>query len=87
MGEAASAPIALTRYNGYPSVQVNGAPAMGRSSGEALATMERLSATVLPEGVGYLWSGQSLQEKLAGIDGNRITFLQQTNRAAHGGLG
>ena len=70
-----SAPIALTRYNGYPSVQVNGAPAMGRSSGEALATMERLSATVLPEGVGYLWSGQSLQEKLAGSSAAGIFIL------------
>ncbi len=61
-----SAPIALTRYNGYPSVQVSGYPNFGRSSGEAIATMERLSAELLPPGVGYEWSGQSLQEKLAG---------------------
>ena len=44
-------------------------------SGEALATMERLSATVLPEGVGYLWSGQSLQEKLAGSSAAGIFIL------------
>lgn len=60
-----SAPIALSRYNGYPSVQLNGATAPGRSSGEAIAAMERLSAE-LPPGVSFVWAGQSLQEKLAG---------------------
>jgi multidrug efflux pump len=61
-----SAPIALTRYNGYPSVQLNGAPAPGRSSGEALLAMEAASAQTLPEGVSFEWSGQSLQERVAG---------------------
>jgi len=61
-----SAPIALNRYNGYPSVQINGSAAPGYSSGEALATMARLSAEVLPEGVTFEWSGQSLQESQAG---------------------
>ncbi|MBL8350378.1 MAG: multidrug efflux RND transporter permease subunit [Burkholderiaceae bacterium] len=61
-----SAPIALARYNGYPSIQLNGAAAPGRSSGEALAAMESISSTKLPEGTSYQWSGQSLQEKLAG---------------------
>ena len=61
-----SAPIALTRYNGYPSVQLNGAPAPGRSSGEALLAMEAISAQHLPEGTSFQWSGQSLQERVAG---------------------
>lgn len=61
-----SAPIALNRYNGYPSVQISGAAAPGFSSGDALATMARLSPEVLPPGVSYEWSGQSLQESQAG---------------------
>jgi multidrug efflux pump len=61
-----SAPIALSRYNGYPAIQLSGAPAPGRSSGEALDAMERLSREVLPEGVTFQWSGQSLQERAAG---------------------
>jgi multidrug efflux pump len=61
-----SAPIALTRYNGYPSIQLNGAAAPGKSSGEALAAMEAISADKLPDGTSFEWSGQSLQEKLAG---------------------
>jgi multidrug efflux pump len=70
-----SAPIALTRYNGYPSVQISGYPNFGRSSGEALATMERLSAELLPAGVSYEWSGQSLLEKLAGSSAAGIFLL------------
>jgi multidrug efflux pump len=61
-----SAPIALSRYNGYPSIQLSGTPAPGRSSGEALDAMERLSREHLPEGVTFQWSGQSLQERAAG---------------------
>jgi multidrug efflux pump len=73
--EFRSAPIALARYNGYPSVQLNGAPAPGRSSGEAIAAMEELAAEKLPEGIGYQWSGQSLQEKVAGGQAGFIFLL------------
>lgn len=59
-----SAPIALSRYNGYPSIQLSGTTAAGRSSGEAIAAMEKLSSD-LPRGVSYVWAGQSLQEKLS----------------------
>lgn len=70
-----SAPIALTRYNGYPSVQLNGGPAPGRSSGEALQAMEEISATTLPEGTSFEWSGQSLQERSAGSQSAGIFAL------------
>jgi multidrug efflux pump len=73
--EFRSAPIALTRYNGYPSIQINGVPAPGRSSGEALSAMEELSAEKLPQGMGYEWSGQSLQEKVAGGQAGSIFLL------------
>ena len=61
-----SAPIALSRYNGYPAVQLNGTAAPGHSSGQAIEAMESISEARLPEGMTYQWSGQSLQEKAAG---------------------
>ncbi len=59
-------PQVLTRYNGYRAVIVNGAQKPGVSSGEALAAMERTSATTLPAGYGFEWTGTALQEKAAG---------------------
>ncbi len=53
------------RYNGYPSMRIEGAPAPGYSTGDAMAEMERL-ATQLPEGFGFEWTGQSREEKQAG---------------------
>ena len=37
---AANGPDRVTRYNGYPAAEVNGAPAPGRSSGQALAAID-----------------------------------------------
>ncbi len=70
-----SAPIALTRYNGYPAVQINGTAAPGFSSGQALDAMERISAEVLPQGLSFEWSGQSLQERIAGGQAGFIFLL------------
>ena len=58
-------PMQLTRYNGYPSMNITGQAKPGLSSGEAMAEMEQLAAK-LPEGFGYEWTGQSLDEKKAG---------------------
>ncbi len=58
-------PQALTRYNGYRAVIINGSGKPGVSSGEALAAMERISATTLPAGYGFDWTGTALQEKAA----------------------
>ncbi|MGI8672427.1 MAG: efflux RND transporter permease subunit [Luteitalea sp.] len=55
----------LERYNDRSSVQVLGAPAPGRSSGEAMDVIEEL-ATQLPAGIGYEWTGLSYQERLSG---------------------
>lgn len=59
-------PQLLQRYNNYRSVTLNGEPAPGRSSGEALAAMEQLSAKTLPNGFGFEWTGTAFQEKEAG---------------------
>jgi len=55
----------IVRYNNNRSVTLNGGPAAGRSSGDALAAMEKLSAATLPAGYGYEWTGTALQEKEA----------------------
>jgi multidrug efflux pump len=55
-------PQALTRYNQFPSVTVNGQAALGRSSGEALQAMAQIADKTLPQGYTYAWSGISLQE-------------------------
>jgi multidrug efflux pump len=52
----------LTRYDGYPAVELVGSAASGHSSGQAMTEMERLVNTYLPHGFGYAWAGQSLQE-------------------------
>jgi multidrug efflux pump len=55
----------LERFNGVPSRQIQGEPAPGYSTGEAMAEIERLIAQ-LPEGVAGAWSGMSYQERQAG---------------------
>jgi hydrophobic/amphiphilic exporter-1 (mainly G- bacteria), HAE1 family len=59
-------PQLIQRYNNYRSVTVQGEPAPGRSSGEALDAMESLSTTTLPAGYGYEWTGTAYQEREAG---------------------
>jgi HAE1 family hydrophobic/amphiphilic exporter-1 len=58
-------PQAVVRYNGFRAAIVNGAQKPGYSSGQALAAMEHISATTLPTGYGYEWTGTALQEKAA----------------------
>ena len=58
-------PVQLVRFNGYPAMKIQGDAAPGKSSGDALAEVERLVAQ-LPNGIGYEWAGQSLEEKAAG---------------------
>ena len=60
-------PSRLERYNGMPSLEIQGQAAPGKSSGAAMNEMEK-AITKLPKGVGYEWTGQSLQEKLAGSE-------------------
>jgi len=55
----------LERYNGAASVQIQGAAAPGVSSGTAMGIMEGLVAK-LPAGIGYEWTGLSLEERQSG---------------------
>ncbi len=64
-GHWAYASPRLERYNGLPSVEIQGSAAPGRSSGEALAEMEKL-VSQLPPGIGFEWTGLSDQEHSSG---------------------
>lgn len=55
----------LERYNGFPSVNIQGEAAPGLSSGDAMEAMEELAGQ-LPEGFGFEWTGMSLQEQQSG---------------------
>ena len=54
----------LERFNGFPSINITGEPAPGRSSGEAMEEMENLIKK-LPKEVGHDWTGLSYQERQA----------------------
>jgi HAE1 family hydrophobic/amphiphilic exporter-1 len=58
-------PQTVVRYNGFRAAIVNGAQKPGYSSGQALAAMEHISATTLPAGYSFEWTGTALQEKAA----------------------
>lgn len=54
----------LERYNGFPSINIQGEAAPGLSTGDAMAAMEEL-ARRLPQGIGFDWTGISYQERMA----------------------
>jgi HAE1 family hydrophobic/amphiphilic exporter-1 len=60
-----SGPEYTNRFNLFRSIQINGSPAPGYSSGQAMAAMEQVANEVLPSGFGYAWSDMSYQEKKA----------------------
>ncbi|RKT35044.1 HAE1 family hydrophobic/amphiphilic exporter-1/multidrug efflux pump [Roseovarius halotolerans] len=55
----------LYRYNGVPSIQIQGSPVEGVTTGEAMAEMERLVAQLGP-GFDVAWTGLSLEERESG---------------------
>ena len=59
-------PEQVTRYNMYPSAMVNGQPAEGYSSGQAIAAIKAVAAEKLPKGFGYDWAGSSREQANAG---------------------
>jgi hydrophobe/amphiphile efflux-1 (HAE1) family protein len=67
--ENRSGPSRVPRYNLYPAADLIGDTAEGFSSGEALDTMERLAAEILPDGIGYEWTELAYQQKQAGSTG------------------
>jgi len=63
--ELVTAPAQIIRFNNLRAVTVNGSPADGYSSGQAIAAMEKLARDTLPAGYAYEWTGTAYQEKAA----------------------
>lgn len=59
-------PYEVPHYNLYNSAMISGGPAPGYSSGQAISTIEKLAADVLPDGMGYEWTGTTYQQLQAG---------------------
>jgi len=58
-------PPALIRYNNLRAVTIQGGPAPGVSSGQALQAFEQVAAKTLPEGFAGEWTDTAFQEKRA----------------------
>ena len=56
----------LTRFNLFSAIQVNGAPASGYSSGQAIKAIQEVAAQVLPTGYGFEFGGMSREESGSG---------------------
>jgi len=56
----------ITRYNAYPSAAIQGAPAAGYSSGDAIRAIREVAAEVLPRGYDIGWDGIALDETKRG---------------------
>jgi hydrophobe/amphiphile efflux-1 (HAE1) family protein len=59
-------PDRALRYNAYPAADINGQPAPGASSGQAMAAIEKIAANVLPNGMAIEWTELSYQQVTAG---------------------
>jgi HAE1 family hydrophobic/amphiphilic exporter-1 len=60
--EQSSGPQVITHYNLFRSAEIDGLPAPGVSSGQALKAMEDLSKKNMIQGMSYEWTGLSLEE-------------------------
>jgi HAE1 family hydrophobic/amphiphilic exporter-1 len=65
-------PEVVTRYNMYPSAMINGEPAKGYSSGQAIDAIREEAAKMLPAGYSYDWAGSTRDQAMAG---NEAIFI------------
>ena len=63
------APSIINHYNLFRSAKLTGSAAPGVSSGQVIETLETVAKSVLPRGIGYEWSGLSLEEIESGGQG------------------
>ncbi|MFT8246717.1 efflux RND transporter permease subunit [Roseomonas sp. BN140053] len=61
-----TAPYRVPRYNLYPAAEIQGTPAPGISTGQAIAAMQAVMAETLPEGFTFEWTELALQETTQG---------------------
>jgi len=68
-------PPTITHYNLYRSIEIDGNAAPGYGTGQAIQRMQQIAKQVDPPGVGYEWSGLSLEEIQAGSEAALIFLL------------
>ena len=68
-------PDNINRFNMYTSIAVNGNPASGYTSGQALKAIEEVAATHLPQGYSYEFSGNSREEQSTSGNATAIIFI------------
>jgi HAE1 family hydrophobic/amphiphilic exporter-1 len=73
--EPTSGPEYTVRFNLYRAVEIQGSPAAGYSSGQALDALEAAAKKSLPKEIGYSWNGLSYQEKTAPGSSTRVLGL------------
>lgn len=71
-------PEQITRYNMYTAAMVNGQPAKGYSSGQAIQAIKEVAASKLPRGFGYDWAGSSRDQANAGNQSIIIFLMSLT---------
>ena len=59
-------PANITHYNVNRSIEINGSPKPGYSSGQALKALQEVAAQTLPNGYTYEFSGMSIEEQKSG---------------------
>ncbi len=72
---ATTGPEYTVRFNLYRAVEVQGMPAEGYSSGQAIAALEQVAAEVLPPEMGYSWNALSYQERVSSGSSTRVLGL------------
>jgi len=65
----------ITRYNMYTSSAINGAPAAGFSSGEAIKAIQEVAANTLPRGYDIDWAGLAKDEVARGNEAIYIFLI------------
>jgi hydrophobe/amphiphile efflux-1 (HAE1) family protein len=68
-------PYRVSRYNGFPAVEIDGDTAPGFSSGQSLKAMEEIASAQLPAGFRTEWTGIAYQEKAAGSTATLVFAL------------
>jgi hydrophobe/amphiphile efflux-1 (HAE1) family protein len=68
-------PYRVLRYNLYPSAEIQGDPAPGKSSGQALQAMQDTANRLLPQGFGWEWTELAYQQQLAGGSSGQVFVL------------
>jgi multidrug efflux pump subunit AcrB len=73
--EDRTGPYRVSRYNGFPAVEIDGDTAPGFSSGQSLKAMEDIASAQLPAGFRSEWTGIAYQEKAAGSTATLVFAL------------